>query len=764
MRRPVGSVPTTPMPMHTHPRRTPVSGAAPAVLLFAVLLLAPAPASAMQAAGGSADLVGVVRAASGGQPLPGSTVMLVGTGRGAVTHGDGSFHLHELSFGSYTLRIERLGYRTVERAVDFDGTTGRVVVEMEEAAVDIGGLVVTGTLTERGADEALRPVNVMAAEELQRRLEETVAATLASEPGVTATSMGPATARPVIRGLSGDRVLMLEDGQRVGDVSSNGPDHASALDPASARRIEVVRGPGALLYGSNALGGVVNVIRDEIPRDVVHDLHGSATLQSRTVNDSWGGSVSGNVPLAEHLPVRFELTGRSSGDLATPVGPLENTAIERFGGGLGTSWVDDDWGSVGGSFRYLSNDYGIPGGFVGAHEDGVRVEMERASTKTQLLLDRGLGPFRTFEADATYTWYRHSEIEPPDILGTFFKRQTVSTDLMARHDALGPFTSGAVGARLSGERHDFGGQLDTPDAGLYTAAAYVYQEMDLDPVVLEAGLRYDWSRVDPLQEDPDSDIGDIRDRTFHAASGSFGVLLRASELVTVGASVARAFRTPGIAELYSEGPHLAAYSFEVGNPELGTEVGTGVDAFIRLGSDRVQAELTGFYNHISGFIYPVETGDTSRTRLPVFQHRGEDALMTGLEAQLQWTVLQDLVLDGTASWVRGTLQETDEPLPLIPPLQGRIALEYARPAWFLRAESELAADQDRLGPFETRTDGYAVFDLAAGLRLTVGGRLNVLTVTAENVTDEVYRNHLSRVKEILPEAGRGVSITYRVVF
>jgi iron complex outermembrane receptor protein len=689
---------------------------------------------------------------------------VVGTGRSAITHGDGSFHLHALPFGSYTLRVERLGYRTVERAVDFGPDASPLLVEMEESAVDIAGLVVTGTLTERGADETLRPVNVLAGEELQRRLEETVAATLASEPGLTATSMGPATARPVIRGLSGDRVLLLEDGQRVGDVSNSGPDHATALDPASARRIEVVRGPGALLYGSNALGGVVNVIREEVPRDVVHDLHGTATLQNRTVNDSWGGHLSGTVPLADHVPLRFELSGRSSADLATPVGPLENTAIESLGGGAGASWVDDGWGSLGGAFRYHRNHYGIPGGFVGGHEEGVRVEMERSSTKAELHMDQGVGPFESLEADAVYTWYRHSEIEPPDILGTFFKRQAVSGELLARHGAVGPFTSGAVGGRASGERHDFGGSLDTPDARLFTAAAFLYQEMDLDPVVVEAGLRYDWSRVEPLQPDPESDIGNVRTRSFQAASGSVGLLYRATELMTLGASVARAFRTPDVNELYSEGPHLAAYSFEVGNPDLGTEVGTGVDVFVRLGSGRLQAELTGFHNRISGYVFPRETGDTSRTRLPVFQFSSEDAVLTGFETSLRWTVVPDLVVEGTSSFVRGTVEDTDEPLPLIPPFQGRIALEYARPGWFARAETRLAAEQDRLGAFETATDGYAVHNLAAGARVTLAGRLHVLTLTAENVTDQVYRNHLSRVKEIMPEAGRGITLTYRVVF
>jgi len=711
------------------------------------------------------EIEGVVREAESGRPLTGAMVSVLDTSRGATTHGDGSFHIAGLPPGAHTVRVERLGYRTVTLEVSTTEGGAFVIIELEATPMDIGGLVVTGALSERSASEALRPVNVLSGDELQRRLEGTVAATIESEPGVSATGMSPATARPVIRGLSGDRVLMLEDGARIGDVSSSGADHASALDPASARRIEVVRGPAAILYGSNALGGVINVIRDEIPSDVPHHPTGAATLQGQTVSDALGGSLHLRTGVTEHVPVRIELGGRTSNDLSTPLGVLGNTGSETWSVGGGTAWVDD-WGHVGTAFRAYRNDYGIPGGFVGGHEEGVRVEMERASTKVSGRVERPVGPFRTIEVDGTYTWYRHMEIEPPDIIGTFFKLRTTSLDALARHDALGPFSAGAVGARISHEDFEFAGELTTPDTRRITAAAYVFEELDLDPVRIEAGLRYDWVRTDPLQEDPDSEIGDIRKRTFGAASGSLGLLFNPGAGVTLGASVSRAFRTPDVNELYSEGPHLAAYAFEVGNPSLENEVGTGLDLFVRYVGERMSAEITGFRNDISGFIYPAETGDTSSIALPIYQFRGEDALLTGVEGSVDWTVVAGVTLHGTLSYVRGSRDEMgeDAALPLIPPLQARVGLGYDRPSWFVRGETELAARQNRLGPFETPTAGYQVFDLSAGARLTLAGRLNVLTVTAENVTDREYRNHLSRVKEIMPQAGRGLSVTYRVVF
>lgn len=709
------------------------------------------------------EVHGSVRAADTGAPLAGAAVMVVGSGHAVITHADGHFHIRISASGTQVLRVERLGYRSVSRNVVLRMGSEPLVIDLEPSAVDIPGLVVTGSLTERGAAEALHPVNVLAGDKLQRRLRETLGATLASEPGVTVTSMGPATSQPVIRGLSGDRVLILEDGVRVGDMSSGGADHATATDGAAARRVEVLRGPGALLYGSNALGGVVNVIRDEIPLDQVHHLHGTATLQGRTVNQGMQAGVSGVTPITERVPIRFEFTGRTAGDLATPVGDLANTGMEAWAAGVGTSLVQD-WGAVGAAVRYHSNEYGIPGGFVGGHEEGVRVEMERASTKGRLHLERPVGPFRSLDVDGAFTWYRHSELEAPGVIGTFFKRQAASAEAVARHGGDGALTGGAVGVRASWERHDFAGSLSTSDAHMGTLAAFALEEMEFGPLRLEAGVRYDWARVDPIQKNPTSRIGDVRTRTFHAASGSVGALVRVTDWMAVGGSAARAFRVPNVNELFSEGPHLAAYIFEVGNPDLGTEVGTGFDGFVRLGGAGFRAEVTGFHNRLSGYIYPRETGDTSRVGLPVFQYAGEDAVLTGFEGQVEVDVRGGLVLDATTSYVRGTLRDADQPLPLIPPLQGRAGVEYARPAWFVRGEVELARHQARLGDFESPTDGYAVYHASAGVRRTMAGRLNSLTMSFENVTNSIYRNHLSRVKEIMPEAGRGLTVTYRVVF
>ena len=704
------------------------------------------------------EVRGIVRSAESGMPLAGATVMVVGTGGGAVTHGDGSFRIAVPDAERYRLRVDRLGYA----AVALDVQPGEMAtVDLEVAAIPLPEVVVTGVLSPTATNETIRPSTVVAEEELQGQLSATVAQTIESLPGVAVSSMGPGTAQPVVRGLSGDRILMLEDGQRVGDVVNSGPDHATALSPSSARRIELIRGPNAVLYGSSALGGVINVVREEVPRAVPSRATGFTSLQAQTATRAIGGSSEITVGVTEHVPLRVEASMRQGGDLRTPIGRLAGTQTDMWSASAGTSWVDD-WGHAGGAVRIYRNDYGIPGGFVGGHTNPVRTEQERFAGRFRSLIRPGRA-LEAIEIDAGYTWYRHHEWEPPDILGTLFERQIVSGEARARHARWGPFASGAVGARVSWEHFGFGGALYNPNTRRRTQAVYVLEEIQLDPVSIEAGLRYDRVELEPDEEEL-SDIGHIRARSFGAVSGSLGALLRMTGQLTVGASVGRAFRTPDVHELYSEGPHLAANSFDVGNPSLETETGLGVDVFGRITGQRLSAEVTWFRNAISEYVFPQATGRLSRVRLPIYQFVGEDALMTGFESVFGWAMPAGFRVEAVASYVRGTIRATNEPLPFIPPLEGRLAVGYSPVDWFVEAEARIAESQERTGQFEQPTDGYTILGLSGGVRLTFAGRLHVVTLNIENLGNTEYRNHLSRVKEIMPEAARALNVSYRIVF
>lgn len=757
--------------------------------MLAAALLAGTPWTLGAQTPATASIEGDVTDAETGRPVPGVVVHVEDPRRHEITHEDGSFHLLQLPPGRYTVLFERVGYETAARQVTLVmGQSARLEVVLAPAPVELEGLVVTATMGGRSATDALRPTTVVAGRDLQRQLDATVAGTLESEAGVAVASMGPAPARPVIRGLAGDRVLILEDGERVGDVSASSTDHAVAIEPIGAERIEVVRGPAALFYGSNALGGVVNVITEEIPTTLPHRLHGGATLQARSATEGMAGEAS-LLDSFGRLAVRASGSIRDAGVLTTPLADVPNTELRTWGASAGAAWVNG-WGHVGGAFRLYDSEYGIPPDSVSGHPDGVRVAMDRWAARGQLHWTQGVGPLEHVELDAKVTRLDHFELEDGGAVGTEFGLNTHVVELVGRHDGVGPFSRGAIGVR--GQRNDYGanrGRGEILSVDEWGAALYALEELEAGRFQIQVGGRFDYAANDPTTG-PDQVAGvAVRERAFSNLTGSASLLYALTTETQIGLSASRAFRTPSSDELYSEGPHLASYTFEVGNPDLEAEVGHGIDLFLRLNGTRVRGEIAGFYNRIDGYVYPLNTGDL-RGDLFVYQPTNTDALFAGAEASLEWTPIRRIALDGNVSFVRAQNEQIDEPLPFIPPLNGGLALRYERTRWYVQTGWRGAARQERVperpdlpagsagycdepgaaidcrpvpGEFVV-TDGYGTFNAAAGYRMDFGGALHSLTLSVENLTDEVYRNHLSRIKELLPEQGRSVNLLYRVGF
>ena len=339
-----------------------------------------------------------------GATLPGAAVRLSELNRGMATDAEGAFLFENLPPRTISISVQYLGYALSEQRIRMTaGETAFVRFELQPSAVVTQGIVVSGLGRERGAADAYRPTAVMHGRELERSLEGSLAETLRGIPGLSSVYNGPATARPVIRGMGGDRLLILEDGQRVGDLSSTSSDHAVAVDPVSAQRIEVVRGPAGLLYGSNALGGVINVWREEVPRTMPDRTTGTVTLTGQSVNDGLAAHGLIHAPIGL-FAVRSEITARTAGDTRTPLGRLPSSGLTTYSGTVGLSRVAG-WGFLGAAYRYYDSHYGVPGTFngetiPGAHESGVDIEMQRHVGRLQGALFTGLGPFSIVELDA----------------------------------------------------------------------------------------------------------------------------------------------------------------------------------------------------------------------------------------------------------------------------------------------------------------------------------------------------------------------------
>jgi iron complex outermembrane recepter protein len=713
------------------------------------------------------------------QPIAGAYVRLRELGRNEMSHRDGSFHFERLSPGSYTVLAQRIGYATVERTVHVGpGETADLTIPLASSAIQLPGVVVTGTGRERSVDEVYRPTTVLNGAELRRRLGSSVAATLADEPGISQRYNGPAAAQPVVRGLSGDRVLVLEDGLRTGDIATTAADHAVTIEPLTAQRIEVVRGPAGILYGSNALGGVINVVRDEVPRTLPERLSGTLSLHGESVNR--GGSAGGALYLpVGHFVLRGELSGRVAGDTRTPLGPLPQTDMQGLNVGLGASWIGRD-AFLGAAVRDYHLDYGVPGTFggetiPGAHPGGVSIDLRRSMGRVHGAFLGRMGPFNGIELEGNYVRFRQEEREQGGLIGTQFGQLLGTANLLARHrhEAGQLFSEGAVGAFVLGrDLAVSGAATGSHPAQQFSVAGYGFEELGWSPFRLQVGGRYDWTRITPGGV-PQSRFDEVRTRDFGAFSGSAAALVDVASGLTVGGSVSRAFRTPSIEELYSDGPHLADFSYNIGNPELDAEFGFGTDVFLRIAMPRLHGEVTAFRNRISNYIYhaplfdPV-TGDPVLDprfrRFPVYQAEQDHSTLVGTEVKLQWEMVPSVVLDGGASYVRGTRTGDDVPLPFIPPLHGSLALRYDAPLYFVGAGWEASRAQGRLGEFETATAGYRLWNAHAGFRWSVGGQLHSVTLQARNLTDEVWRDHLSRIKAVAPQPGRNVQLLYRLSF
>jgi iron complex outermembrane recepter protein len=768
--------PCTAAPMTRTDSRAPAGRARSSLCLLLALalsgLLAVGPrALSAQGAAQTGGIVGTVVDAVSGQPLPATRVRLVETGRSDLSHREGVFHFTGVAAGSYTVSAQRLGYAPVERQVRIaPGETVRLTLEMTPSAVEIEGVVVTGIGRARRLDETYRPTSVVEGAALRRQLGSSVAATLDREPGIAQRYNGPAAAQPVIRGLSGDRVLMLEDGNRTGDIASTAADHAVTIDPLTAERIEVVRGPAGLLYGSNALGGVINVIREEVPRTVPERVTGTASAQAESVNRGATAGAAASAPLGP-LAVRGELSLRRAGDTRTPLGPLGSTGMEGYNAGLGASWVHHH-GFTGVAGRHYALTYGVPGTFQGetipgAHEGGVTIDLRRSTVRADGSWLYDLGPFRSIEASGNFVRFEQTEIEPGGFVGTRFGQLSGTGNLLARHEheANGLQIEGAVGAWVMGR--DFavsGGSTGSHPADQVAGALFLYEEFARGPLNLEIGARYDWSSITPRDVRPGA--AGVRARTFGALSGSAAATWEVRQGVRFGASLARAFRTPSIEELFSDGPHLADYSYNIGNPDLAAEYGLGTDLFLRVTRPGLRLDGSVFRNAISNYIYHAPTGelDPRFGRFPVYRAAADDAVLTGAEARAQWEVLRGVVLDGAAGYVHGQRREGSEPLPAIPPLNGSLEARWEGVRYSLGLGWRGAAEQNRVTFPETPTPGYSLLNANAGLRWTAWDRMHTLTLQVENLTDAVWRDHLSRIRAVAPQPGRNVQLLYRVNF
>lgn len=725
--------------------------AAALFLLLSLLLLPAAPAVAQSGVSVSGTLTNSLTS----DPVGDATVTIEELARTVRSTAAGRFVFDNVPAGAYHLlvRADKFMPHRSEVTVGTAATDQPLALDPEVHFSEVMSVSPTG----RNQFDSYQPTTVLAGQDLEKERQASIGETLQYEPGLAVRSLGPGPARPVIRGLDGDRVLILQDGQRMGDISSQSGDHGVNANPAAASRIEVVRGPATLLYGANAIGGLVNVITEDIPTTPVSGTHGSFSTDIGSAAAEAGGA--GEITVGNgKLALTVNGSGRRAGQYSTPDGDIPNSYSRGGFVGAGLSWTGEN-GYLGGSFSYDKTHYGIP--FL---EDGVTNLDPRRRNLTLRGERRNLkGLFDSVRGSFGVRRYNHDELDGEEI-ATSFTNNTVEFDLLAHHRRVGRL-SGSIGAWVFGRQFSTEGEeVLSPAVDQRSVAGFLYEEVAVNPhVSVQFGGRLEHAAFTPKS--------DLPARNFTNVSGSVGLLTHPTEGTTIALNLARAVRNPALEELYFEGPHAGTFAFEIGDPSLGSEKALGFDLSARWRGRRTSGEITYFLNNITSFIYREFTGGISEDLPETFFTAG-DARLQGIESHVDVALTGLVSAEAGVDYVRGELTALGTPLPRMPPLRGRLGLRVQKGALQAGFDAVFTAKQARIfnvdgpdGPLgETATDGYSLGKLYLAYSFMNGPAVSTLTFRVDNVGNTLYRNHLNYLKDFAPEIGRNLKLLYNVRF
>jgi iron complex outermembrane recepter protein len=710
---------------------------------------------------------GVVRGEDGGA-VPHAGVMVMASGRSTLTDPAGRFRLTGLPAGRHRLEVSMLGYRPaqVEVEVPAAGEAVRVEVVLVETPLALPGVQVTATPVGRDALQVAQATAQLSGRALERALGPTLAQTLAGQPGMAVRYNGPAASAPVLRGLTGDRILVLQDGQRVGDLSGTADDHSVTVDPLSAQRIEVVRGPASLLYGTNALGGVVNVISGDGTSQLSLRSQWSASLQTESAFPGGSGTLRAALPLADGWALTLRGGGRSTGDVRIAADPglsrrLANTRHRNASGAVGIAYAGGAL-AAGATLQAYAMEHGVPLPPEADEEIELRGRRLGVSGHAEWQLRSARFPSLRLQAGAVD--YAHEEIahgEPEMAFGL----RTQTADAKLGQGRLGPFRDGAWG--VSGLARQYvatGEEQLTAPANARSLGFYTFQEAGLPGgAALQAGARVDRFTITSL-DDPLFGPG-VR-RSFSTLSGSVGATMPLTGGVSMAVSAARSFRAPSVEEMFSSALHIGTASYEVGDPDLRPESATGLDALVRVARGRLAAELATYASTIDHFVHMQARGDTvlDGVRWPVLAYVQERARFTGAEGHVEWEAARSWVLRAQGDVVRGMLRDGAR-VPFLPAARAGASVRRDDGVTSIGAGVRHAFAQGGASAAgETPVTAYTLADAHVAYRLARGGRVHSFSLRADNIFDVPYRDAASRVRDFAPNPGRNISLLYRVYF
>ncbi|MEM6649914.1 MAG: TonB-dependent receptor [Pseudomonadota bacterium] len=694
-------------------------------------------------------------------------------------------------------------------AVIFTPTLTPVAMAQSSAASSDGEdqIIVTGSPLARVSSETLYSISVVEADELQRKGASTIGEALRTQPGVNSTFFGAGASRPIIRGQGGDRVRVLDNGIGSIDASSSSPDHAVAVEPALATRVEILRGPGVLRYGSSGASGIVNVIDGRLPTetpegdidgalriggssvDEGRDLAGGVTIKAGEIGDvdillhaqsTWRETEDYDIPgFAESAAFRaleeddhdeeHEGEDHEEEEEARDILPNSFTESQSIAGGL--SFIGEK-GFFSFAVKQFETTYGIPGGHEHAHEEGeeeeeegeeeenVFIDLEQTRYDIKARYDFGGAVIEAVTLDAGLADYSHIEFEGPGEVGTVFSNEGWEARLEAIQAIRGNWR-GATGLKL--RQRDFsalGQEAFVPPTVTDQYGIYTFQELRFGDILTEAALRYEHTEHEREE--------DSFTRSFDATSVALSGQYNFDNNLRISGNIFRTERAPTTEELFANGPHLATGQFEIGDVNLDKEVATGVEGITSIDGDWGQLQIALFYTSYEDYIYEVATGE-EEDELPVFMFMTNDATLQGVEIEAGLNLWAagafDFSGDAVIDMVQAELDvEGNDNIPRIPPLGTTIGFNANSAILDARAEMEYAAEQDSISNFELPTDDYTLFNLYVDWRPFQEAQDLTISAAVLNASDKQARVHSSFLKDEVPLPGRNYRLSVRYAF
>jgi iron complex outermembrane receptor protein len=690
---------------------------------------------------------------------------------------------------------------------------------------EVERVVVSGGEIESSETDKAQPVTILSEDNLKLHTEPTLGDTLATEPGVAASGYTAGASRPVIHGQGDNRVRVLNNGTELFDVSNLSPDHGPSVSTLLSESIEVVHGPATILYGSGAIGGVVNVTDNLIPvEQPPTTLSGEVDARFDSVDLERSGATALTLSPFQHFVIhaegsllrtddrsipgyaldqriRAQLTPEqrhNDGFGGNPFGFVPNTFVETKDFAFGASYVWDK-GYVGASYNRFLSQYGVPDNpevdEPGVPPQPVHLNVRKDQYNVRSSIVDPLPWFSVANLKFVYTDYKHDEIDG-NTVGATFKTKGVDSRIELVHKPISLF-EGSIGSQVFyKDLSVLGEEAFLQPTETLAVAGFVFEEVKLTPVRLQFGARVEYDSVSIDSSNPDLTSltsPSQKDQEFLPVSGAAGAIYDFAQDWQLALNLTYSQRAPTVEELFARGPHEATFQFIIGDPNLDVEINRTIDLSLRRTAGRITGFISGFYTSYEGFIDFTATGEIE-DNLPVYIYTPKNATFFGGEGRVDFHLLpleitrpnepsdsksvknvimggdentqknpNDLYLRLQADYVRAE-DSSGEPLPRITPFRYGISLNYEGEHWLASIGGWRVDAQNRVADFETATPGYTFLNASVGYKFQWGRTYNYIYARGTNLLDAEARDHLSFLKEVLPLPGRGVVVGLRTTF